>query len=85
MKRNRKQLEIAVQSQKGQHKKAVACYRLAVFHDNNSRESEAIPYYKQALRLGLNRATEAKALTWLASSLHKTGKSKLALSLHVPT
>lgn len=79
MKRNRKQLEMAVQVAKGQREKAIACYHLGVFHDNNSRESEAIPFYKQALRLGLDREIKAKTLTWLASSLYKTGKAGSAL------
>lgn len=72
-------MELAVQTAKSRRKKAMACYHLGVFHDNNSRESEAIPYYKQALRLGLNQETKAKALAWLASSLYKTGKEGSAL------
>ncbi len=33
--------------------KAKAHYEFALFHDNNSREAEAIPHYRAALRLGL--------------------------------
>lgn len=52
---------------------------LAVFHDNNSRETEAIPYYERALDHGLDAPTRSKALVWLASSLYKTGRSTDAL------
>lgn len=79
MKRNRKQLETVVQMARGQRAKAIAYYHLGVFHDNNNRELAAIPCYQQALRLGLNRETKTKALTWLSSSLFKTEKEKLAL------
>ena len=58
---------------------AIAYYRLGLFHDNNGRESEAIPYYRNALKLGLDAGMRAKALAWLASSLYKTGKSGEAL------
>ena len=79
MKRNRKQLENAIQRARSRRSKAIACYCLGVFHDNNNRESDAIPCYRQALRIGLNRPTKAKALTWLSSSLYKVGKRKVAL------
>jgi hypothetical protein len=53
--------------------RALACYELALFHDNNSREAEAIPLYREAIALGLPSARRAEALAWLASSLMKTG------------
>ena len=58
---------------------ALAYYKLGLFHDNNTRESEAIPNYEMALKLGLERNLKSKALVWLASSLYKTGKPKEAL------
>ena len=58
--------------------RAEAHFQLALFHDNNSREAQAIPHYRRALRLGLAGESKAQALVWLASSLHKTGKSKAA-------
>lgn len=70
---------MAVQLAKSQPEKAAAYYQLGTFHDNNNRESKAIPYYKQALRRGLEQKTKANALAWLSSSLYKTGKAQLAL------
>jgi tetratricopeptide (TPR) repeat protein len=78
MRRNQKQLEGLVLRSSGKTK-ALAYYNLGVFHDNNSREVEAIPNYKTALRLGLEPKTKAKALAWLASSLYKTRKPKEAI------
>lgn len=52
--------------------KAQAHYDLALFHDNNGREAQAIPHYESALRLGIGEA-ESEARAWLASSLYKTG------------
>jgi len=77
--RNRKQLEEAVQRAKNKKKKALAYYNLGLFHDNNAREVEAIPNYLKALEFGLDSKTKAKALAWLASSLYKTGKPRKAL------
>ena len=59
--------------------RAVAHFELAVFHDNNGREAEAVPHYEAAIRLGLDEKRNAKALAWLASSLHKTGRAQDAL------
>ena len=53
--------------------KAQAHYALALFHDNNSREAQAIPHYESALALGVDSTVEAEARAWLASSLYKTG------------
>ena len=53
--------------------KAHAHFNLALFHDNNGREAQAIPHYKSAIALGVDSAVEPKALAWLASSLYKTG------------
>ena len=58
----------------------MAYYQLALFHDNNTREAEAIPNYEQALRLGLAGETRAQALAWLASSFHKIGNPRRAIS-----
>jgi tetratricopeptide (TPR) repeat protein len=79
MRRSRKELEAAVAHSSGKQK-ARAYYALGVFHDNNSREKEAIPNYKSALKLGLDVPTKAKTLAWLASSLYKTGKSREGLA-----
>ncbi|MBI3742729.1 MAG: tetratricopeptide repeat protein [Chloroflexi bacterium] len=70
-------LEEAVRGANGR-KRALACYQLGLFHDNNSREVAAIPRYRQAIRLGLDKETEAQARAWLASSLSKTGRPGLA-------
>jgi hypothetical protein len=59
--------------------RARAYYELGVFHDRNSRESEAIPNYLAALKLGLAAKTKARALAWLASSHYKTDRPKAAL------
>jgi hypothetical protein len=66
-------LEAAVEAARDPKARAQACYALAVFHDNNSREAEAIPLYRQALGLDLPEPRRAEALAWLASSLMKTG------------
>jgi hypothetical protein len=50
-----------------------------VFHDNNSREAEAIPHYRCALQLGLADLNRARAWAWLASSLMKTGRPAEAI------
>lgn len=53
---------------------------LAVTRDNRAQEAEAIPAYRQALRLGIeDRDQRAQAWTWLASSLSKTGRPAEAL------
>ena len=49
-------------------------FELAVFHDNNGREAEAVPQYEAAIGLGLDKRRNAEALAWLASSLYKTGR-----------
>lgn len=77
--RSRKQLEGAILQARDKKEKALAYYKLGLFHDNNTRESEAIPNYEMALKLGLERNLKSKALVWLASSLYKTGKPKEAL------
>ncbi|MCI0440137.1 MAG: tetratricopeptide repeat protein [Chloroflexi bacterium] len=79
MRRSRKQLELAVEAAESSQEKAIACYNLGLFHDNNSRESEAIPWYEQALALGLTGEMKAQALAWLASSLYKTGNPQMAM------
>ena len=48
-------------------------------HDNNSREAEAIPHNRAALDLDLSGEVAAQCQAWLASSLHKTGRSAEAL------
>ena len=54
---------------------------LAVTRDNRGQESEAIPAYRRALRLGIEDVNRrAQAWTWLASSLSKTGKHASALA-----
>ncbi|HEX3700345.1 MAG TPA: tetratricopeptide repeat protein [Phenylobacterium sp.] len=71
--RSRASLEAALAAAPDAGARAQACYELALFHDNNSREAEAIPLYRQAIALGLPTARRAEALAWLASSLVKTG------------
>ena len=77
--RSRGRLEAAVAAAGSDSERALASYELGLFHDNNSREAEAVPYYEAALRLGLTGETRAQCLAWLASSLHKTGRSEAAL------
>lgn len=77
--RSFKILQQAISASKTKRQKALAYYNLGLFHDNNGREKEAIPNYLNALKLGLDAPTRAKALAWLASSLYKTGKPKQAL------
>lgn len=77
--RNKKQLEGKIIKAKTVKAKAIAYYNLALFHDNNSRETEAIPNYKKAIALGLPKEIEAQARAWLASSLYKTEKPRQAL------
>lgn len=60
--------------------KARAHYDLALFHDNNGREAQAIPHYREALALGIDPGLEAEAFAWLASSLFKTGSHTEAAS-----
>jgi tetratricopeptide (TPR) repeat protein len=79
MRRSRTALEKKIDEAKTKHEKAIAYYNLGQFHDNNGRESSAIPHYNKALALGLDKRTRAKALAWLASSLHKTGEPELAM------
>jgi tetratricopeptide (TPR) repeat protein len=77
--RSRIVLEQAIVRASSNQARALAHYELGVFHDNNSREEEAIPHYKKALLTGLDRKHEAMARAWLASSLYKVGKPKVAL------
>ena len=77
--RDRRTLERAIDEAGTVEKQAMAHYHLAVFHDNNSREAEAIPHYERALALGLERTTQVHALAWLASSLYKTNQPAVAL------
>jgi Tetratrico peptide repeat len=79
--RSRASLEANVSNAKSRRKRALALYRLALFHDNNSREEEAIPIYARALKLGLPHAIRAEALAWSASSLYKTGKPRRAMQI----
>ncbi len=77
--RNLAQLQLAIERARTQSARASAYYLLALFHDNNAREAEAIPNYEEALRLGLSGETRAQAFAWLASSLHKTGHPRRAI------
>ena len=77
--RSRAALEGAVKKASTARGKAIALYEIALFHDNNSREAEAIPLYEAAIRMGLPRGLRAEALAWLASSLYKTGNQKAAM------
>ena len=79
MRRSRGQLQRAVDCASTRRKRAQALFRLAVFHDNNSREAEAIPIYRRALRVGLDPRRQTQALAWLASSLFKTRQPAAAM------
>src|SRR5687767_3369351 len=72
--RSRRDLEEALQTAESQHDKAIAHFQMGLFHDNNSREREAIPHYEAALAFGLESPMRAECLSWLASSLYKTGR-----------
>ena len=73
-------LEDAVERATSSGERALALYELALFHDNNSREAEAVPFYQRAIRTGLPMNLEAQALAWLASSLYKIGDPKGAMT-----
>ena len=79
VRRSRTALEARVAAAQADAARGVAYYELAVFHDNSGRESVAIPYYEQALALGLAEPTRSLALAWLASSLYKTNRPAEAL------
>ena len=64
----------AVEEAGADDSRALAHFELAVFHDNNGREAEAVPQYEAAIGLGLDEKRNAEALAWLASSLYKTGR-----------
>lgn len=57
------------------------CLVAALSHDRAGREPEAIPLYRQALELGLNRPDTRTALVCLASSLRNTGEHAEALAV----
>lgn len=60
---------------------AEAWFWLAVTRDNRAQEAEAIPAYRRALDTGIeDLCMRAKAWTWLASSLSKTGEHEGALA-----
>jgi len=72
MRRTVRQLETALRQAISREQKALAHYRLAIFHDNNSREKIAIPHYRVALRLGLDGKRKSEAHAWLARKhLHR--------------
>lgn|GEM_PF-1195444 len=77
--RNQARLEQAIAAARTRQAKALAHFQLALFHDNNAREHDAIPHYEAALRLGLDLSCRGEALAWLASSLYKTGRLRTAL------
>src|SRR6266446_1984892 len=78
--RSRSQLEAAIVQAASRRDKALARYRLGLFHDNNSREAEASPHYLSAIALGLPPGIKAQALAWLASSFYKIGLPNRALT-----
>lgn len=71
--RNLASLTATLEKATTQGEKAQAHYRLALFHDNNGREAQAIPHYRRALALDIDPAVVPETLAWLASSLQKTG------------
>ncbi|MCY3958490.1 MAG: tetratricopeptide repeat protein [Chloroflexi bacterium] len=76
-------LTAALRQASSRSEQAQAHYELGLFHDNNGREAQAIPHYREALALEIDPAVVPEALAWLASSLYKTGHAveahKLAL------
>lgn len=78
--RSRQALEQAVAASASGAGLARSHYELALFHDNNGREAEAIPHYEAALAHGLDGELRAECLAWLASSLYKTGRPNDALA-----
>ena len=56
--------------------RALAHFELALFHDNNGRELEAVPQYEAAISIGLDKKKNVATLTSLASSLNKTGRPR---------
>ena len=73
MRRSLASLTSALDRASTKRAKADAHFNLALFHDNNGREAQAIPHYRSALALGIDPDVEPKAFAWLASSLYKTG------------
>ena len=71
-------LTAALEQATTKNAKARAHYELGLFHDNNGREAQAIPHYREALTMGLDPTVVPEALAWLASSLFKTGKPEEA-------
>ncbi len=78
--RSRVALERALAQAATDAERARAHLALAVFHDNNSREVEAVPQYESALEAGIDGEDRARCLAWLASSLFKTARPAEALS-----
>jgi len=74
------ELEQALLDAPSRSAKALAHFRLAVFHDNNGREIEAIARYRAAIRLGLRGIQAAQARAWLASSYWKVDRPRQALA-----
>ena len=70
-------LEMAVERDRTS---AAAWYWLAITRDNRGEEARAIPAYRRAIELGLPPDRLARAWTWLASSLSKTGQPREALA-----
>ncbi|MHB8383108.1 MAG: tetratricopeptide repeat protein [Candidatus Binataceae bacterium] len=73
------QMRLAIEHARTRSARASAYYQLALFHDNNAREGEAIPHYELAIRLGLSGESRAQAFAWLASSFHKIGSQRRAM------
>ena len=78
--RSKAALEQNIDSARTDAERSSAHFALALFHDNNSREREAIPHYEEALRLGLQEPDRSEALAWLASSLYKTRRPAESLT-----
>jgi Tetratrico peptide repeat len=80
IRRRLSELEQGLLDARSRSAKALAHSRLAVFHDNNGREAEAIPHYRAAIRQGLRGIQAAQAHAWLASSYWKVGRPRQALA-----
>ena len=59
--RNLSSLAKALDQATTKSERAQAHYELALFHDNNGREAQAIPHYESAIALGIDHALQPGA------------------------
>lgn len=73
------ELEQALRDAPSRSAKALAHFRLAVFHNNDGREVEAIAHCRAAIRRGLGGRQAVQAHAWLANRYCKVGRPQHAL------